>query len=173
MAIDAYGWFVGGAHTIEGETLDDTVSANKGFDIIDFSFGVENTVNVGSSSGGLGSGRVELDRFEFTKNMDTGSTNTVLSACTGAHITEFHLSLRKGGGDTSTSGGEFVHVTLYDVVVESIKWSGSDGDETFKDAIVLAFAGIKIVYSKQAQDGSLTAVPGVEWNQTTNKPKAA
>lgn len=170
--IDSYGWFKGGPKEIKGETNDETVKKNNGFDIIDFSFGVENQVNVGSASGGLGSGRVQLERFEFSKNMDTASCDMVLNACTGAHIDELHLSLRKGGGDTSTSGGEFVHVTMYNVVIESIKWSGSDGDETFKDNVVVAFAGIKIEYKKQDFKGKLTDGGAMEWNQTTNKPKA-
>ena len=146
--IDAYAWFVGGKKAIKGETNDKTVKAKNGFDLIDFSFGVENQVNVGSSSGGLGSGRVQLDRFEFSKNMDTASCDMVLAACTGDHIPELHLSLRKGGG-----GGA----------------SGSDGDEAFVDNVVVAFAGIKIDYMKQDMTGKLEAGGAVEWNQTTNE----
>jgi len=171
MAIDAYAWYVGGG--IEGETMDEKVKANKGFDIFDFSFGVENTVNVGSATGGLGSGRVQLDRVEFSKNTDTASAKLVLAACTGQHIDEFHLSLRKGGGDgTASSGGEFVHVMMKSCVVESVKWSGSDGDEALKESVVMAFAGIKIEYKKQDMAGKLSDGGAVEWNQTTNKPKA-
>jgi type VI secretion system secreted protein Hcp len=176
MAIDAYGWFVGGKSAIEGETNDEEIKKKKGFDIEDFSFGVQNQVNVGSASGGLGSGRVELDKLEFTKNTDTATCPLVLAACTGGHFDEFHLSLRKGGASKDGSGGEFIHITMYSVVVESVKWSGSDGDETFKDAITIAFAGIKIEYSIQDFKGDLKKAPGlqgqVEWNQTTNKSKA-
>ncbi|WP_069299208.1 type VI secretion system tube protein Hcp [Neptunicoccus sediminis] len=168
--IDAYAWFVGGKKAIKGETNDKTVKAKNGFDLIDFSFGVENQVNVGSSSGGLGSGRVQLDRFEFSKNMDTASCDMVLAACTGDHIPELHLSLRKGGGGgASDSGGEFVHVQMINVVIESVKWSGSDGDEAFVDNVVVAFAGIKIDYMKQDMTGKLESGGAVEWNQTTNE----
>ena len=141
----------------------------NGFDLIDFSFGVENQVNVGSSSGGLGSGRVALDRFEFSKNMDTASCDMVLAACTGAHIDELHLSIRKGGADAKKSGGEFVHVQMNNVVIESVKWSGSDGDESFVDNVVVAFASIKIDYMKQDFKGALTAGGSVTWSQTQNE----
>ena len=170
--LDAYGWFgKGDGSGIIGETLDETVPGKKGFDIHDFSFGVENVVNVGSSSGGLGSGRVELERVEFSKNTDTATTPLVLAACTGRHIDEFHISLRKGGGDVKASGGEFIHITMKNVVVESVKWAGADGDETLKDNVVMAFAGIQIKYLKQDMTGKLTDGGTVEWNQTTNKPK--
>jgi len=169
--LDAYAWVVGGNPKIEGETMDEEVSKKKGFDIHDFSFGIENAVNVGSSSGGLGSGRVELERLEFTKNTDTSTTNFVLAACTGAHLDEFHLSLRKGGGDPKASGGEFIHIIMKNVVIESVKWSGADGDETLQDSIVLAFAGIQIKYKKQNMKGELSDGGTVEWNQTTNRPK--
>ena len=167
--IDAYAWFVGGNPAIKGETNDKTVKEKNGFDLIDFSFGVENQVNVGSSSGGLGSGRVALDRFEFTKNMDTATCDMVLAACTGAHIDELHLSIRKGGADAKKSGGEFVHVQMNNVVIESVKWSGSDGDEAFNDSVVVAFASIKIDYSKQDYKGTLSAGGSVQWSQTQNE----
>ncbi|MDR6265574.1 MULTISPECIES: type VI secretion system tube protein Hcp [Rhodobacterales] len=167
--IDAYAWFVGGNPQPKGETNDKTAKEKDGFDVIDFSFGVENQVNVGSSSGGLGSGRVQLDRMEFTKNTDTATTDMVLAACTGAHIDEFHLSIRKGGADAKKSGGEFVHVQMNNVVIESVKWAGSDGDETFKDSVVLAFASIKIDYKKQDFKGALTDGGTVQWSQTQNE----
>jgi len=171
MAIDAYGWFVGGNPKIEGETLDEAVKKEKGFDIIEFGFAVQNEVNVGSSSGGLGSGRAALEKLTLKKRTDTATTNMVLGACTGAHYDEFHISLRKGGADAKASGGEFVHITMKNVVIESVGWSGTDGDETLNDDITLAYAGIKIHYEKQDMTGKLSDGGTVEWNQTTNKPK--
>ncbi len=168
---DLYGWFVGGNPKIEGETLDEEAKKTKAFDIEDFTFGVENPVNVGSASGGLGSGRVVMERLEINKRTDSATANMVLASCTGAHIDEFHISMRKGGADAKSSGGEFVHITMKNVVIESVKWSGADGDETLKEALVLASAGIKIEYMKQDMKGKLSKGGAVEWNQTTNKPK--
>ena len=167
--IDAYGWFVGGNPKIEGETNDKQAKEKKGFDVIDFAFGVENMVNVGSSSGGLASGRASFEKFTMNKYTDTATCNLVLAACTGAHIPEFHLSIRKGGVDAKTSGGEYVHVQLNNVLVESVKWAGADGDEAFKDEVVLAYAAIKIHYKKQGFDGKLSDGGTVQWNQTQNE----
>lgn len=168
--IDAYGWFVGGNPKIEGETQDTEAAKKKGFDVIDFSFGIENQVNVGSATGGLASGRATLERMVINKNTDTATTNLVLASCTGAHIPEFHLSIRKGGVDAKKSGGEYIHVTLNHVLVESVKWAGADGDEAFKDEVTLAYAGIKIHYKKQATAGGALSDGGtVQWNQTKNE----
>lgn len=167
--IDAYAWFVGGNPTIVGETNDKAAKEKKGFDVLDFAFGVENIVNVGSATGGIGSGRATLEKLTITKYTDTATCNLVLAACTGAHIPEFHLSIRKGGADAKTSGGEFVHVQMNNVVIESVKWQGSDGDEAFKDEVVLAYASIEIKYKKQGFDGKLTDGGAVQWNQTQNE----
>lgn len=167
--IDAYGWFVGGNPKLEGETNDKQAKEKKGFDVQEFAFGIENIVNVGSASGGLGSGRAQLEKLTIKKNTDTATCNLVLAAATGAHIPEFHLSIRKGGADAKTSGGEFVHVQMNNVVIESVSWSGADGDETFSDEIVLAYASIQINYKKQGFDGKLTDGGQVQWSQVQNE----
>ena len=45
----------------------------KGFEIKDFSFGVENPTTVGSSTGGAGSGKVKFNEFSIGKITDSGS----------------------------------------------------------------------------------------------------
>ncbi|MEM7440307.1 MAG: type VI secretion system tube protein Hcp [Pseudomonadota bacterium] len=167
--IDAYGWFKGGNPTIKGETNDKQAKEKDGFDILEFGFGVENIVNVGSSSGGLGSGRAVLEKLTISKFTDTATCDMVKAACTGAHIPEFHLSIRKGGADAATSGGEFVHVQMNNVVIESVKWAGADGDEAFKDEVVLAYASIELKYKKQGFDGKLTDAGKFQWSQTQNE----
>lgn len=176
MAIDAYCWFECSENKIEGETLDAFVKDKKGFDIETFAFGVTNPVNVGSGSSGLGSGRAEFEKFTFTKKTDTGSCAIILSACAGTHHPKLHLMIRKGGATSDTSGGEFVHVTLSDVVVESISWEGSDGDEAFSDNVTVAYAQIKFEYWEQDMTGKLKKAKGLHgemgWNQTSNRVAA-
>lgn len=174
MAIDAYIWFSpGGDHKVEGETLDSFVSTQKGFDIETFSWGVTNPVNVGSGSSGLGSGRAEFEKLTFTKKTDTATCAIILSCCAGTHHPEVHLILRKGGATADTSGGEFVHVTFKDCVIESITWEGSDGDEAFSDNVTLAYAELQFTYYEQDMNGKLKKANGLKgqmgWNQTTNR----
>jgi type VI protein secretion system component Hcp len=95
----------------------------------------------------------------------------VTAACAGLHYDEFHISIRKGGADVQGSGGEFIHVTMKNVVIESVSWSGADGDEALNDKVVLAYAGIMIEYLKQDMKGDLKKAGKAEWNQTTNKAK--
>ena len=177
MSIDGYIWVKpGGAHKIEGETLDSYVLTEKGFDIETFSWGVTNPVNVGSGSSGLGSGRAEFEKMTFTKKTDTATCAIILSACAGTHHPKMHLILRKGGATSDTSGGEFLHVTFTDVVFESITWEGSDGDEAFSDNVTVAYAELKFEYSEQDMTGKLKKGKGrhgeMGWNQTKNKVAA-
>ena len=171
--IDAYAWFDSSENKIEGETLDRYVATKKGFNVDSFSFGVENPVNVGSGSSGLGSGRAEFQKINISKKTDTGTCAIILSCCAGTHHDFMHLMIRKGGSSTDTSGNQFVHVTLGDVVVESINWEGSDGDEAFSDQIVIAYAKMRFEYWEQSMDGKLKKHPGLRgemaWNQTTNR----
>ncbi len=176
MAIDGYCWFVCSENAIEGETLDSFVKTKKGFDIETFAFGVTNPVNVGSGTSGLGSGRAEFEKFSFTKKTDTATCATILSCCAGTHHDECHLIIRKGGATSDTSGDEYIHVTMTDVVVESINWEGSDGDEAFSDNVTIAYAEIKFEYWEQDMTGKLKKAKGLHgemaWNQTTNKVAA-
>lgn len=176
MAIDAYCWFESSENKIEGETLDSFVKTKKGFDVETFAWGVTNPVNVGSGSSGLGSGRAEFEKFTFTKKTDTATCAIILSCCAGTHHPRLHLMIRKGGATSDTSGGEFVHVTFTDVVVESISWEGSDGDEAFSDNVTVAYAELKFEYWEQDMNGKLKKGKGLHgemgWNQTTNKVAA-
>ena len=177
MAIDAYVYFEGDTNAIKGETLDAEMSQKNGFDIEAFGFGITNPVNVGSGTGGLGSGRAEFEKFTFTKKTDTGTCATILSCCAGTHHKAVHLIIRKGGAAADSSGGEFVHVTMTDVVIESITWNGSDGDEAFSDEVTCAYAQIKFQYWQQDMAGKLSKPKDknqheMSWNQTTNKVAA-
>jgi type VI secretion system secreted protein Hcp len=62
MAFNAFLIFGGaaqnGAVAIEGETQDEEMAKQKAFEIDSFNFGVENTLNIGSKSGGAGAGKV-------------------------------------------------------------------------------------------------------------------
>jgi hypothetical protein len=70
MAIDAYGWFVGGKLAIKGETLDEEVKKESGFDLIDFEFSVINQVKVGSASGCLGSRKPTFEKLSMSNITD-------------------------------------------------------------------------------------------------------
>src|SRR3546814_13587821 len=80
MSFDAFLIFENpgsGGIAITGETMDEDMKKKKAFEIKKFSFGVKNTVNIGSQSGGAGAGKATLHDFSVQKNHDSGSPGTV------------------------------------------------------------------------------------------------
>jgi hypothetical protein len=65
MAFDAYCYFPGS--TIEGETTDSTMSAQKAFEIKNFDIGAENTTDIASATGGVAAGRASFKVFHLQK----------------------------------------------------------------------------------------------------------
>src|ERR1700730_6172824 len=131
MAFDAFVKFypaAGSSEPIEGESTD---SMFKGwFEIKEFSFGIENTLNITSASSGAGAGKAEFKEFTIKKQTDKASPSLALTCGQGGHYDLVQLRLRKAAGKWSGGGGD---VDLaYDVkvvAVKSIEWSGSSGDD--------------------------------------------
>lgn len=171
--LDGYMYFKGGKNPVECESLDDVIVKKKGCLIQNFGFGVTNPTNVGSGTGGLGSGRAEFEKFTATKATDTGTCPLILACCTGDHIDEIVVVLRKAGATSKTSGDTFVQMTFSHCLVEGITWEGSDGDEAFSDNLTIAYAAMKFEYWQQDMKGNLTKGKGLQgemaWDQTKNK----
>ena len=79
MAFDAFLNFVpaGAADAIAGESTD---TQFKGwFEIKEFSFGIENTVNITSASTGAGAGKAEFKEFTIKKQTDKASPSLAMT----------------------------------------------------------------------------------------------
>ena len=111
MAFDAFLIFGDpgpGAVAIEGETQDKEMKDKKAFEIEEFEFGVENTLNIGSKSGGAGAGKVQFKEFSIEKATDNGSAGLFRTCCSGGHYMNVELVLRRSGGDREKSGTPFL-----------------------------------------------------------------
>src|SRR5262245_18972060 len=77
-AVDAFIWFESsgdGMLEVRGETKDDVYLGKKSgaFEIKDFSFGVENSMTIGSATGGAGAGKIKFNEFTIKKTSDSAS----------------------------------------------------------------------------------------------------
>ncbi len=172
MAFDAFLIFKNpgaGAKAIEGETRDKDMSKEKAFEIDEFDFGCENTLNIGSKSGGAGSGKVTFKEFTVGKQTDNGSANLFLACCNGGHYGDVELILRKAGGDASASGIPYLKFSFKLVAVKDITWSGSDGDEACKETVIFEYGAIKVEYFPQKPDGSVGAPKTQMWSRILNR----
>ncbi len=159
MALDAFLRFDNkgnkgeGAPDIIGETQDVTMSKLKPrpFDLQAWSFGASQQVNVGSSSQGIGTGKVEFQPFKITKQVDTSSTAFFQTCAQGGHFPECTLFVRKGGGRDSASGTIYLRFDFKMVFVTEINWSH---DETApKEEITFDYGALQLSYTKQKSTG--------------------
>ena len=110
MALDAFLQFnhtgSASAPEIKGETQDLVMKDLKPppFDLQAWSFGASQQVNVGSSSQGIGTGKVEFQPFKVSKQVDNASPAFFKTCAQGGHFPECTLYVRKGGGSHSSSG---------------------------------------------------------------------
>ncbi|HWB83588.1 MAG TPA: type VI secretion system tube protein Hcp [Bryobacteraceae bacterium] len=160
MAFDAFLKLNG----IAGESTDDK---HKGeIEIYSFSWGASNPTTIGSGTSGVGAGKVSISSFNIMKKTDKASPTLFQNCCSGKHIPDAVVILRKAGG----TAVEYLTYKFSELMVESIQWSGSaGGDDTPTESVSFAFGKCTIDYQPQGKDGSPEGGPvHGGWSLTTN-----
>jgi len=151
------------------------LSAGNVFEISDFSFSIEQVLNISSSTSGAGAGKVTFEPFSITRVTDRASPQLFTMCCAGQHFKYVSLFLRKAGaaatGTSVSSGATFLRFDFALVAVKSISWSGSDGDESPKEEVQFEFGALQVRYAQQNADGSLQAAKTGAWNKVQNNNK--
>jgi type VI secretion system secreted protein Hcp len=140
------------------------------FEIEDFSFDVEQTLNIGSQSSGSGAGKITFNPFSITRKIDKASTRFFEMACSGTAFQQVTLALRKsigtGGGGAGVSGMIFLRFDFKLVAVKTISWSHDD--ESPKEEVTFEYGGLQIRYAQQAASGKLMPSIIGGWNRVKN-----
>lgn len=158
-----------GQPAVVGESRDKAFPGTDGwFEISQFNFGIENSVSIGSATGGAGAGKASFSTFTLTKAIDSTSPALFKAAAAGTHFKGARLVLRKPTGSTGTPQPYLI----YDfnlVFVASQNWNGSAGDDTPTEYIKFEYGALQLTYRAQKPDGSLT-LPGTTqtWNVVQN-----
>jgi type VI secretion system secreted protein Hcp len=165
MAYDAFLYFEGGNPEVVGETSDKTFGPKKAMQIYSFSWGISNPTTVGHG-GGMSAGKASISGLNFLKRVDTASHTLALMCASGVHATKAFLVLRKAGGNVPL---EYLKLTLEEVYVESIQFSGSSGGDDYpSESVTLAFGKITMEYIKQKPDGTGEPAKTFDWDLRTN-----
>ncbi len=188
MAFDTYMTFKDSTGTpLKGESqvdfskgttgaLDDGLKAGQVFEIDDFTFDIEQILNIGSQTSGIGSGKITFNPFSITRPTDRISPLLFTMCCTGEHFQQVSLYLRRAGGQggagglsNAASGWTFLRFDFALVGVATIEWSGADGDEKCKEAVTFKYGALQARYLQQGADGKPISPPAVgTWNQINN-----
>lgn len=191
MAFDAYMTFQDASgNYLKGESQMQLVASASGldaglvqgqiFEISDFSFDIEQILNIGSATSGAGAGKVTFNPYSITRFTDRASPIFFQSCCSGQHFQQVTLYLRRAGGasgnvtsntspGTAQSGLTFLRFDFRLVAIKTINWSGSDGDESPKEEVTFEYGALQIQYQQQSQTGAaLGGASQAAWNQIYN-----
>jgi len=147
------------------------VTNNGLFEVEDYSFDIEQTLNIGSGGSGSGAGKITFNPFSITRKIDCSSPVFFQMACAGTPFREVSLGLRKSsGGSTAAiaggSGAFFVSFTFKLVAVKTISWAHDD--ESPKETVTFEYGAMVIQYAQQKTDGTFTAIIPGGWNKVNN-----
>jgi len=149
MAVDMFLLFPDAAGIV-GESQDkDTKFNKKAIDVLAWSWGMSNS-GTAHMGGGAGAGKVNVQDLSVTKYVDKSSPNLMLKCCTGEHITDATLTVRKAG----TTPLEYIVIKLKEVMITSVSTGGSGGEDRLTENISLNFAKVEFDYQPQKADGS-------------------
>jgi len=135
------------------------------FEVTDFSFDIEQTLNIGSATSGAGAGKVTFNPFSITRKIDKASPTFFQMACSGTAFQSVSLIFRKSGGG-NTAGLVYLRFDFKLVAVKTISWSHND--EGPEETITLEYGGLQVRYAQQKADGSLMPPVAGGWNRVNN-----
>jgi type VI secretion system secreted protein Hcp len=146
---------------IKGESQD-----KKFKDMIEihsFSWGATN-IGANASGGGGGSGKASIQDMSISANASTASPKIFLKCCTGDHIKNAVLHIRKQGGEQQ----EYYTITLEDLLVSSYQSQAANNSGVPIESFTLNFAKITFEYKPQDEKGTTGAAVKTGWNLKTN-----
>jgi type VI secretion system secreted protein Hcp len=145
-------------------------STVKGFEdmipLRSFTFGIENSVSIGSKSGGAGAGKASFKPVDLVKDVDKATPSLIQTLALGGHYDKAFIYVRKSGS-AGTAADSFLIYELRMVAVESADHH-IDGEEA-TEHIRLQYGALRLQYrpmdSKTGKAG--TPVDAV-WSQIRN-----
>jgi len=135
------------------------------FEVEDYSFDIEQVLNIGSASSGAGAGKVTFNPFSITRKIDCASPIFFQNACAGKPFKEVGLGMRKSAGNAA-SGVMYLVFTFKLVAVKTVSWAHDD--EAPKETVTLEYGGLHIQYCQQKPDGTLYPPVPKGWNRVKN-----
>ena len=133
---------------IDGESLDATY--HEKIEIKNWQWSTENFVRWDVNQGGQ-STKVEIKHIELNKICDKASVTLYQCCVTGKHIKNGKIICRKNDGDQKV---EYLIVTLTDIMVTKVNWTGDGDSPSLNETIGLAFAEFRLDYKVQDDSGS-------------------
>jgi type VI secretion system secreted protein Hcp len=134
------------------------------FEIEDFSFDVEQTLNIGSQGGGAGAGKISFNPFTITHKVDQATALLIQACVSGKHFPIAHFIYRKTRGvaaDGTLQADEVVFRLDFQVVsVIASRVRGTD-NKAPSETVVFNFQSVA-VSSQALEPSSLDLDPSAD-----------
>ncbi len=161
MAFDAYLKIDG----LEGEST--SKGMEKQIEIESFNWDIANSAVAGSQSGGISSGRANINAFTVVKTVDKASPALMLAACDGTHFKTATITFRKATGSAGQKPFEIIKFS--DCMVAYYKESGNTGgQDLLRETVSFEFSKVEMEYHGQKADGSTSKVANTGWDRLKN-----
>jgi type VI secretion system secreted protein Hcp len=117
-------------------------NGNK-IEIDDFSFDIEQTLNIGSQSSGSGAGKVTFNPFQITKKIDSSTPTLIQSALNGTSFREIRCSFY--GSNRGEASAPYLTAVLSNAAISKFKVEGS-GEGTPRIKITFQYEKVEWQY---------------------------
>lgn len=145
---------------IQGESADE--KHKNEITILSWSWGASQVSSV-SGSGGSGAGKASLSDFSVMAYFDKATPLFFKNVCAGTHIKTGVMTAIKSG----TTGAPYLKADFKELFVTSLQVSASSEIPTI--SVSFSYNEIKIEYSEQKEDGTLTSTGAVTYDTKANK----
>jgi type VI secretion system secreted protein Hcp len=129
-----------------------------------FSWGMNQTGAHGTGGGG-GAGKVSVHDISITKYVDKSSPDLMLSCCSGKHLKDGLITVRKAGDKPL----EYLKIKLEDILISSVQSAGHGGGDLLTENVTLNFAKFYVDYTEQIATGGEGAKPKMAWDVKANQ----
>lgn len=147
---------------ISGESKDDK---HKGeIDVLSFSWSETQNATFAYGGGG-GAGKVQLQDFHFTMNVDRAAPKLMQACADGMHLPKAVLTCRKAGKVQQ----EFLKYTFTDLLVSGFNISSANGDLLPSAQVSINFSKVEFEYREQKADGTLDGRIKNGWDAKANQ----
>ncbi len=153
---------------IKGESTDE--KNKEEIQVLSWSWGESNPTSQ-ATGGGLSSGKVNMQDFNFTYNAGAASCDLMQYCAQGKHIPKVVLTCRKATGADAPQEPYYVF-TFEDAMISSVQTGGSDGSDGIIEQCSIAFTKIKTAYSKQDEKGIMANAGNFGFDLKVNKKAA-
>jgi type VI secretion system secreted protein Hcp len=152
---------------IDGESIDEASPSHSGeIEIIGWSFGGTNPASFAMGQGGQQS-KPTYTEFHITKICDQASVTLMRAMAGGQHIPSGKITCRKAIRDSDKL--EYLIITLTDVQITNVQWSGSGSEQFIHETVSLTSAKFETEYKLQADTGSARGGNTFSYNLQTQK----